>query len=206
MSTLAPTLENYDVLVLPGWRSSGPAHWQSRWENLFPGFKRVEQNDWLHPKRQDWINTLERYVDAAQKPVLLIAHSLGVATVAHWAHRFDAGKIAGALLVAPADVERVTVASALKNFGPLPKSALPFPSLLVASSNDPCCTAWRAALFADLWAAELQLLGAHGHINADSDLGDWTPGLELLERLLGKAQSQARLPQLDAKPGFRWVA
>src|ERR1700760_3559082 len=45
------------VLVLPGWQSSGPRHWQSRWEALY-GDVRVEQSDWMHPLRGDWMMRL----------------------------------------------------------------------------------------------------------------------------------------------------
>lgn len=181
---LTEALENFEVLVLPGWRSSGPTHWQSRWEALFPAFQRVEQKDWLQPKRADWIRALDAAVDAAEKPVILIAHSLGCATVAHWAAQRDTAKVAAALLVAPADVERSTVASSLRGFAPLPSRRLPFPSLLVGSDNDPCCAAWRAVELADNWGAEFQLVPGSGHINADSNLGDWHGGLDLLAGLL----------------------
>jgi len=169
--------------VLPGWHSSGAAHWQSHWERLFPAFKRVQQQNWQQPRRKDWVATLEQAVDAAQKPVILIAHSLGCATVAQWAARFDIAKIAAALLVAPADVERATVASSLRGFGPLPRTPLGFPTLLAGSDNDPCCSAWRAAELAYLWGADFRLFSGLGHINADSGLGDWEPGLELLAEL-----------------------
>ena len=46
------------VLTLPGWQSSGPEHWQSRWEALH-GFQRVEQHDWMTPRRGDWLARLD---------------------------------------------------------------------------------------------------------------------------------------------------
>jgi uncharacterized protein len=50
-----------NVLILPGWQSSGPDHWQSRWEARF-GYRRVEQHDWMHPQRGDWMARLEDVV------------------------------------------------------------------------------------------------------------------------------------------------
>ena len=41
-----------NVLILPGWQNSGPEHWQSRWETLH-GFHRVDQHDWMTPRRGD---------------------------------------------------------------------------------------------------------------------------------------------------------
>ena len=65
-----------DVLILPGWQSSGPLHWQSRWEALH-GYQRVEQHDWLRPLRGDWIARLEEVLLARAVPVWLVGHSLG---------------------------------------------------------------------------------------------------------------------------------
>ena len=66
---LAPTLH---VLTLPGWQGSGPLHWQSRWEALY-GDVRVEQSDWMHPLRGDWMMRLDEaigeLVDAAPEAV-----------------------------------------------------------------------------------------------------------------------------------------
>src|SRR5207244_10360128 len=69
------------VLVLPGWQNSGPLHWQSRWEALH-GDVRVEQADWMHPLRGDWMMRLEETICALEDrepapQVALVAHSLG---------------------------------------------------------------------------------------------------------------------------------
>lgn len=199
-------LPDYDVLVLPGYRNSGPAHWQTLWEQQFPAFRRVQQQNWQQPRRQDWIKALDAAVDAAKRPVILVAHSLGVITTAHWAARFDSGKVAGALLVAPADVERNTASTALKNFAPIPRQPLPFSSLLIGSSNDPCCSAWRAAELAEQWGSHFHLLENAGHINADSNLGLWEPGLGLLADLLNRAGPHYRQPYENVTRRFLWVA
>ncbi len=197
-------LDALDVLVLPGWKNSGPSHWQSYWEDKFPEWQRVQQANWTHPHRADWIATLDECIAASPRRVLLIAHSLGCITVAHWAAQSrHADKVAGALLVAPADVERSTVASPLRSFAPIPRGPLPFPSLLIGSDNDPACIAWRACDFAQGWGSRFQLLNGAGHINADSRLGDWEAGLELLGTWL-----QDTLPIAPEKSAgaFRWAA
>lgn len=188
-------LRDHDVLVLPGWRNSGPAHWQTRWEALFPEWRRLQQDNWTHPRREDWVARLEEAVAASQRPLVLVAHSLACVTVAHWAAR-SRGCVAAALLVAPADVERPNVAGALRGFAAIPRAPLPFPTLVVGSDNDPACSAWRAAALAEDWGAEFLLLQGAGHINADSGLGDWAPGRQLFESWL-----QRQLPRR-----FRWVA
>jgi predicted alpha/beta hydrolase family esterase len=201
-SALQDKLDGYDVLVLPGWKNSGPRHWQTRWEDRFPSFRRVQQENWLQPQRDDWVAALEGAVAACRRPVVLVAHSLGCITAAHWAARHDGTRVAAALLVAPADVERSTVARSLKGFAPIPATALPFPTLLVTSDNDPACAAWRAACLAEAWQAKLQVLPGAGHINADSGLGDWDAGLRLLDAWLGRQRWRAAKPALR----FRWVA
>lgn len=202
-SRLEQKLENHDILVLPGWKNSGPGHWQTFWEDRFPGWRRVQQDNWLYPRRRDWVQALDEAIAASPRPVVLVAHSLGCITVAHWALRPKSQRIAAALLVAPADVERSTVASSLKDFAPIPRQALPFPTLVVASDNDHACAAWRAAELAEGWQAEFRLLHGAGHINADSGLGAWDDGLRLLDAWLGRS-----LPAPQSKPfaRFRWVA
>ncbi|MDP2227095.1 MAG: alpha/beta hydrolase [Moraxellaceae bacterium] len=181
-------LEPYDVLILPGWKNSGDDHWQSRWEARFPSFNRVHQQSWDNPVRIDWVAALDEAVSRCTKPVILIAHSLGCITVAHWASRHR-HRIAGALLVAPADVERRTVAPVLKRFAPIPLAPLPFPALVIGSDNDPCCTVWRASELAEKWGAECHIAFGAGHINAHSNLGDWEEGLILLDVWLRGVQA-----------------
>lgn len=75
----------YSVLVVPGWQNSGPEHWQSQWQAQQPDWQRVMQRDWLTPQLADWVAALDAAIVAATQPVLLVAHSLGCVTVAHWA-------------------------------------------------------------------------------------------------------------------------
>ncbi len=92
-------------------------------------------------------------------------------------------KIVGALLVAPPELESGAVDSRLRGFAPTPKALLPFPSILVASRNDPYISFSRARLLAQFWGSRFADAGEAGHINADSALGDWTFGRFLLSRL-----------------------
>ena len=70
---------------VPGWQGSPEDHWQSHWQNSLPNSARVEQADWLTPRREDWVAALAEAIAADSTPVILIAHSLGCITVAHWA-------------------------------------------------------------------------------------------------------------------------
>ena len=180
-----PHVSGPTVLVLPGWQNSGPDHWQSRWEHLH-GYQRVEQHDWMHPLRGDWMAQLEEAVLAAPAPVLLAAHSLGCMLTAAWAaHSHNTHKVAGALLVAPGDPEREELRAVLKSWSPVVMQKLPFKSTLLGSQNDPYCSFARAQQFAQVWGSEFVDYGMAGHINAQTGLDDWTAGHALLQRLAG---------------------
>ncbi|HLJ88879.1 MAG TPA: alpha/beta hydrolase [Candidatus Angelobacter sp.] len=174
------------ILILPGWQNSGPEHWQTRWEQQDGNCQRVLQKDWAKPKRQDWIESIDHAISQATGPVVLVAHSLGCVSVAHWQHVYahNAAKVKGALLVAPADVDRDDAPRPIKDFAPVPKMALPFPSVVVASRNDPYLAMERAHEFAGAWASRLVDIGFAGHINSESNLGDWPEGKRLLAELI----------------------
>jgi len=177
------------VLVLPGWQNSGAAHWQSRWEALY-GDVRVEQNDWVRPLRGDWMIRLEEAIAdlEAREPdpqVALVAHSLGCHLVSAWAaHSARTARVRAALLVAPPDVARDEVRAALHSFTPMVRQRLPFPSLAVISSDDAYCDPALARALAADWGSDVLEAGPRGHLNADSGLGDWPAGRQLLARML----------------------
>lgn len=173
-------------LIVPGWKGSGPLHWQSRWQARLPRATRVEQDDWEAPTRAAWVAALAAAIENASRPPLLIAHSLGCVTVAHLPLAIRQ-HIAGALLVAPADVERDGAPAVLRDFTPVPTVPLPFPSIVVASTDDPYCSPTRAQAFAKNWGSELVMVPDAGHLNDASGLGDWPEGLRLLTSLRRRA-------------------
>ena len=171
------------VLLLPGWLNSDPDHWQSRWEFKL-GFERVEQADWQWPRRGDWMARLEEVLLGDDRPVLLVAHSLGCQLVASWAeHSQHTARVIGALVVAPPDTEREDTPPQLHNWKPIRRQKLPFPSIAVISSDDPFCTLERATQMAADWGSELVIAGPRGHLNTASGLGDWPEGQALLAQL-----------------------
>jgi len=176
------------VLIVPGWTNSGPEHWQSVWERAHSTYRRVEQRDWEHAVRDEWVAALDRAVAGAVGPVVLVAHSLGCHTVAHWTamRPRSAGELVrGALLVAPPDPEHPAWPAEIVGFAPVPPRPLPFPSILVASANDPWDPARRAEAYAAAWDSRLVDVGDAGHINADAGYGPWPAGERLLAELLG---------------------
>lgn len=172
------------VLILPGWLDSGPTHWQSRWETLH-GDRRVVQADWEWPRRGDWMARLEEVLLEHEGPAVLVAHSLGCQLVAAWAaHTGQPQRVQAAMLVAPPDTEREDMPPNLFNWRPIVRSRLPFPSVVVTSSDDPYCRPDRAARMAADWGSETVDIGLRGHINGDSGLGDWPEGRTLLRALI----------------------
>jgi predicted alpha/beta hydrolase family esterase len=176
------------ILVLPGLGGSGPDHWQTRWEALYPRHQRVVQRNWDCPDRGAWLEALRAAVENAGQPVALVAHSLGCALVAHAATRPFAVQVRAAFLVAPADVDSgVCTPPETRVFAPMPLARLPFAATVVASQTDPYVTFARARAFAGAWGAELVDAGPRGHLNAGSGLGDWPEGHAILEALLARA-------------------
>ena len=171
---------DFRVLVVPGLHGSGPGHWQTRWEHLFPRFERVMQRDWDVPDLVEWSGRLGDELRKSDRPTLLVAHSFGCLASVHRAS-LGVRNLAGTLLVAPADPVKFGVEDALRDV------VLPCPSILIGSRDDPWMTKERAAGWAAQWESEFVDVGALGHINADSGLGDWTFGQTLLVRLAAAA-------------------
>ena len=190
------------ILTVPGLNGSGPSHWQSLWEASRPDTSRVDLGIWSVPHRNSWVTKLDGAIRTARAPVLLVAHSLGCLAVAWWAEL--AGQPYGwpvAVLVAPADVDRPDACAELKPFAPAPRSPLPFPSILVASSDDCWVKLDRAHSLAAAWGSHFVDAGAQGHLNAASGIGRWPEGLALLDRLIdacGGASGEP-LPPSDAR-------
>ncbi|WIY51605.1 alpha/beta fold hydrolase [Devosia sp. YIM 151766] len=173
-----------EILILPGLGNSGPGHWQVRWAEKMSTAAIVEQADWHEPDPDDWADTIVKAVELASRPVVLVAHSLGCIAVARAAARLADGKVRGALLVAPPDLERANLPDELLDFLPICREPLPFPSLLVASSTDPYCALERGADLAAAWGSDFHQAGAAGHINVASGHGPWPEGLLMFTRLM----------------------
>jgi uncharacterized protein len=170
------------VLILPGLGGSGPGHWQSRWEALDPSYRRVAMPDWDRPQLETWVSKLATAVTASREPPVIVAHSLGCLAVAHWARA--GGHARGALLVAVPDPDGPAFPAVAASFAPAPREPIAFPTLIVASHDDPYASFAFAERCAQAWHGTLEDVGRLGHINAESGLGDWLAGRALLGKLL----------------------
>jgi uncharacterized protein len=187
--SLERSLAAANVLVVPGWNGSGASHWQTIWEQKYTQFRRVEQRNWTRPSRDEWIAQIDADVANSSSNTFLVAHSLGCLAVAHWAG--SGGKktdrVAGAFLVAPPWVTQSDQCPAqLTDFLPMPLDRLPFPSLFVASENDPYLPIEIAARLSASWGSQFVDVGQQGHINVASGHGPWAAGEGLLRGFVAR--------------------
>lgn len=179
-----------DILIIAGYTDCGPEHWQSRWLDKMRTARKVEQAEWSKPVRDDWVASVRTAIETSTRPVVLVAHSLGVAAAVHAALSSDtvSARIAGGFFVAPPEVDNPAIRPRhLQSFGPYPTGPLPFPSVTVASRNDPFSRFERASDIAADWGSFLVDAGEAGHINEQSGHGPWPEGLmvfaEMMRRL-----------------------
>ncbi len=167
-----------DILIVPGFRNSGPDHWQSRWQARLKTARRVEQSDWNRPVARDWMLAVSNAIPPSGKPVIIVAHGLGVAATVLAVSMFPENRVKGAFFVSVPDVEdpgRMPFEEA--GFAPIPRDPLPFPSALIASRNDPFCDYDKAEDLAYAWGSLIIDAGNAGHIDGQSGHGPWPEGL-----------------------------
>ena len=166
-----------DIIIVPGLSGGTDVHWYSRWESKLPTARRVIQADWDNPNLEAWTGRLTEAVERAQRPVVLVAHSLGVITIAHVAPKI-AERVVGAFLVAPpSKAAMLAIAEIDKAFADVPLDPLPFPAILIASRDDSYAAYEDSEALAKSWHVELVDAGASGHLNDESGHGPWPEGL-----------------------------
>lgn len=178
-----------DLIIIPGFGGSGPAHWQSLWEELYPSTKRLQPESWDAPELDDWIAALELLVGACKTPPVLVAHSLGCLLVAFWQMKSSL-PVAGAFMVAVPDPATDGFSTTTPSFVDVPTFPFRFPSLVVASTNDPYDANGFALTKVSQWKSDLCSVGNLGHINGQSGLGEWRFGQKLLESFLERVGGQ----------------
>lgn len=178
------------MLTVPGLWNSGPLHWQTHWEKSHPGWRRVEQENWDRPEPGAWIQNLDAAIRTSSRMPLLAAHSLGCTLVARWAEERGGSGVAGALLVAPSDVEAPGYPEEGRGFAAMPRTKLPFPSVVVVSTDDEYVTVARAEEFATWWGSRVINIGPAGHINGASGHGPWPEGEQLLREFWESLRSR----------------
>jgi uncharacterized protein len=176
-------------LFVPGYGNSLGDHWQAQWFLSLPRSHWAQLGQWESPDKNTWVAHLDAAIAACETPVVLISHSLGGLAIAHWAQTHPSNAVLGAWLVAVPDPARPHFPSSITGFEKTPRQALPFPSMMLISEDDPYAELpWSLALAAD-WGAQYQRLGDAGHINLASGFGPWPSGkAALLEWQAGIAR------------------
>lgn len=170
---------NQRFLIVPGLGGSDATHWQAHWERKLHA-QRVQQDNWDQPSLDSWLVRLVQEIGRSPNAIL-IGHSLGCILIAHLAKRFPSLPVKGAFLVAPADIEKAnSLSETLASFLPLALSRFSFPSMVIASTNDPYTHIERARIFSQTWGAHFVDIGPQGHINSASGFGPWPLGLQFL--------------------------
>lgn len=178
------------ILMVPGLRDHVAEHWQTLLEQKLPRVASVP------PLEHDKLSCAARVaaLDAAlakiDGPVILVAHSAGVMITVHWAQQHSR-RIHGALLAAPADLETPLPAGyptfdalAENGWQPIPRTPLPFPSIVGASRNDPLAQFERVVAMASNWGSRLVDLGDVGHLNPAAGFGEWPTAETLIHQLV----------------------
>lgn len=180
---------NPTILFVPGLRDHVEDHWQTHAGREIPGSITVEPLASDRLSRAARVAALDAALRAIPGDVVLVAHSAGCLTTVHWALA-PTRPIRAALLVTPADIENPLPAGypsteELREGGwfPVPRRALPFPTLVVASRNDPLADFARVEALAATWGAELHDAGDVGHLNPAAGFGPWPAVHDLLRRL-----------------------
>jgi predicted alpha/beta hydrolase family esterase len=200
---VAPT-----VLIVPGLRDHVERHWQTL---LAARLGRVHS---VPPMGRESLScaarvaAVERAAQAIEGPIVIVAHSGGCITVAHWAQE-TTRRVQGALLATPPDFESPLPAGyptpdALRDGGwlPVPRTRLPFRSIVAASCNDPLGSFDRVAALARDWGSTLVHLGEVGHLNPASGYGEWPMADDLIARLTAahRGDSSWHVPSVSTPP------
>ncbi|HMO45680.1 MAG TPA: alpha/beta fold hydrolase [Rubrivivax sp.] len=186
------------VLIVPGLRDAVATHWQTLLEaRLRSAGQPVASVPPLGREDLDCarkVAAIERAAQSVGGPIVLVAHSGGCIMVAHWALQTQRA-VQGALLATPPDFEApmpqgYPTLDALRAGGwlPVPRTRLPFPSLVAASRDDPLADFDRVAVLARDWGGRLVDLGFVGHLNPASGYGEWRRAEDFIAELAAAAR------------------
>ena len=162
-----------DILFVPGSSATDPDHWMSRWESRLTTARLVEAD-------QDDVASLAAALGSAlagaiapsktdgARPVVLVGHGAGVHAIVRAAADADVSRVRGAFLVNP---------SSAWNLPAPPRNPLPFPSILIASRDDPHASFEEMHDLGLDWGAHVVDAGQIGRVDAASGHGPWPEGL-----------------------------
>src|SRR5690606_36802997 len=125
---------------------------------------------------------------------VLVGQSLGAIAIVRLLSFLRKSKIAGTLLVAPAEPSMSTRTA---SFGPIPQLPLQDNVVFASIRNDLWMDQQQARSLADSWKADFIDMGDAGHINIATGYGPWAQGKALREQhwpQKGSARPRVFLP------------
>ncbi|WP_022683837.1 RBBP9/YdeN family alpha/beta hydrolase [Sphingobium bisphenolivorans] len=178
-------LASYTVLTLAGREQPGPEHWLRRWEEELANCHSVSMGFWRHPRLESWVHALHEAISRSERPVIVVARGLACYAVSNLASEAGSSveKVAGALLVAPPDLDRASADPGFASFRSVSQSPLPFPSIVVASRDDPRMSFDGALSLAQRWGSRWTDGGRIGSASGMAGMENWTFGQDLVRQL-----------------------
>jgi|SRR5271165_2406083 len=183
---------DFDLLIVPR-LGGGDDDWSSRWRAKLTTARFVHPANRRELRREAWIAPVTDAVREAKRPILLVGHGLGAAAIAGAAHALAGADVRGAFLVVPPD-DGALARLASKDWTPV-RTALPWPTIVIASLNDSDGAYDLVAALASDWGAELIDAGFAGSLDATSGHGPWPEGLMRLAgfiKRMGERQAANR--------------
>jgi predicted alpha/beta hydrolase family esterase len=174
-------VSDFDLLIVPGLRG-GNGDWTSRWQAKLSTASFVRPANPAERRREAWIEAIAEAARDKTRPVLLVGHGLGATAITDAASTINGASVCGAFLVAPPD--RMGLGRLASEDWGLSRMRLPWPSIVVASRNDPDGAYEAVAALASDWGADLIDAGYAGSIDAASGHGPWPEGLMRLAGFL----------------------
>lgn len=211
------TMPQDGVLIVPGFRGSDEAHWQSWLQKQIDGAQRLSGVDWDAPVLSVWAGKIRQHLQRSDNYQWIVAHSFGCLAAAIAVADLPQ-KVAGVIFVAPADPARFHLLGCRQmpaessGYRPtsspldtkesegvwpvIPTQSLGVEGILIASENDPWLSLATAGVIAERWGLDLTNIGQAGHINTEGGYGPWPYLNELLTVRMQLASAVAR-----AEPG-----
>ena len=160
------------ILLLGDTEPHDDGHWLDRWGGRLSTAIPVPRP--VPASGEATGDPLGEMIEGAPGPVVAIAYGDGVERLVRHAAAGDGGTLRGAFLVAPRPGGEAEARS----------DPLPFPSILVASRDDPACPYETAEGMGTRWGSHVVDAGEAGRIDGASGRGPWPEGLMVFARFL----------------------
>jgi uncharacterized protein len=171
-----------NIVIVPDHGGVDARHWLAHWRSNYPRVMRLAGHDTHELSCRKWVRGIDEAVAACGPHTTIVAHGLGCLAVAHWA-QISTRPIDAAMLVSVSDPASERFPKNASGFRPVPRSVLPFRTLIVATETD---GDYRHALDrAHEWDASLVVVGRISHDTHPQARQTWDEGLNLLWNLVG---------------------